>query len=86
MEQFMGFWYLSHMYTQTSPLNAHSDVSSETRRSNFGFSLHLRPYFVYARSEALVSLCICSGSPSPLLLDNATSNSRVCWLICKVVS
>ena len=37
MGQFMGFWYLSHMYTQKPPLNAHSDVSSETRRSFFSF-------------------------------------------------
>ena len=36
------------MYAQKPTLNAYADVSSGP---NFGLSLHLHPYFVYASSE-----------------------------------
>ena len=39
--------YLSHIYAS----KVHTDVSSTARGLNFGPSLHLHPYFVYASSE-----------------------------------
>ena len=38
-------------YTQKPPINAHVDISSRARGLNFGLSLHLHPYFVFAISE-----------------------------------
>ena len=38
-------------YAQTPQLNAHAEVFSGARGLNFGLSLHLHPYFVYASSE-----------------------------------
>ena len=36
------------------PINAHVDLSSRTRGLNFGLSLCLHPYFVYASSKDFV--------------------------------
>ena len=38
-------------YAQASPLNAHADISRRARGLNFGLSLPLLPYFVYARRK-----------------------------------
>ena len=54
--------------------NVHPDVSSHARDLNFGLSLHLNSYFVYACSNALVSLHIGTGSPELSLLDNVDVN------------
>ena len=54
--------YLSHIYAQMHQINAHSEAT--------GLSLHLNPYFVYASSEALVSLCMCENLlKPPLFID-----------------
>ena len=37
---------------QKPPINANADISSKARCFNFGLSLHLHPYFVYASSES----------------------------------
>ena len=50
---------------QTPPLNTHYDVSSVARDQNFGLSLRLHPYLVYASSEGSGSLHISTGSPKP---------------------
>ena len=44
MGKHMTFWYSSQ--------NHPSDVSSKAKDLNFGLSLHLHPYFVYARIKA----------------------------------
>ena len=56
--------------TQKPPLNAHSDVSSRARGLNFGLSLHLHPYFVYASSEDSGETGGCTGliQPWPLTM------------------
>ena len=38
-------------HARKPPLNAHVYISSRTRGLNFGQSVHLDPYFVYASSE-----------------------------------
>ena len=38
-------------YAQMPLINAHTDVSSQTRGLIFHLSLHICPYFVYASSE-----------------------------------
>ena len=38
-------------YVQMPLINAHAVVSSGARGLNFGLSLHLHPYFVYASSK-----------------------------------
>ena len=38
-------------YAQMPLLNAHADNSSEARSLNFGLSLRLQLYFIYASSE-----------------------------------
>ena len=38
-------------YPPKHPLNAHDDTTSRTRGLNFGLSLFLYPYFVYAIRE-----------------------------------
>ena len=44
-------------YAQKLPINANTDVSKGAR-DFFGMGHYLRSCFVYASSEALVSLCI----------------------------
>ena len=41
--------HLSHL--RKPSIKHHADISSRTRGPNFGTSLHLHPYFVYASSE-----------------------------------
>ena len=38
------------------PLNANADTSSKARGRNFGLSIHLHPYFVYASSDSYSKL------------------------------
>ena len=38
-------------YTLKAPLNSHADVSTKARGLNFGLSLYLHLYFVYASSK-----------------------------------
>ena len=54
-------------------------ASCWTRGLNFGLSLHLHPYYVYASSDVLASLLICTVSPEHSLLDSAISiNNLMC--------
>ena len=52
-----------------SLINIYADVSSDARGLNFGLSIHLQPYFVYASNE---------GLPEPLLLADAISTEISC--------
>ena len=52
-------------YAQKPSLNAHVDVSRSARCLELRLSLHLHPYFVYARSAAA------QASPGPSLLNTA---------------
>ena len=47
-------WHLdfdTYSISQKPPINAHVDIFRRARGLNFGLSLHLHPYFVYAVSE-----------------------------------
>ena len=61
-----------------SSTNALVDESNIARSLNIRLDLLLYQYFVYASSEALVSLCMCTDSPEPSLLDNLISNNISC--------
>ena len=63
----MKFWFYAHAYAQKPTINAHSDISSETRGLSFGPSLHLHPYFVYESNEGF-------GESAYSILDNAIKN------------
>ena len=48
---------------------------------NFGLSLNLHPYFVYAESEGSSQSNHCAGSPEPQLLKKAKYQNLMCCLI-----
>ena len=42
---------ITYVKTPLRLINAHADIFSIARSLNFGLSLHLHPFFVYASSE-----------------------------------
>ena len=52
-----------------SLINIYADVSSDANGLNFGLSIHLHPYFVYASNK---------GLPESLLLADAISTKISC--------
>ena len=65
---------------QKPSLNALADLSSRARSLNFGLGFHLHPYLVYASNKGSgepAQICICAGSPEPLLIaQNAVPKSH----------
>ena len=49
------------------PLNVRADISSSTRGLKFGLSLHLHPYFVYAKVYHNTSFTAFSGNTKKAL-------------------
>ena len=48
---FYLYVFITKLCMHISLINAHADIFSNARALNFKSSLHLHPYFVYARSE-----------------------------------
>ena len=54
-------------------------IANESIDVNFGLSLHLLPFFVFANSEGSVETAhICEGLPEPSLLDDVITTKILC--------
>ena len=76
MGQHSRFWCLLHIHK--CHINSHAGISGKGRGLKFDPSLHVHPYHVYARVEAVASLCLHIASSEPLLPVDAKSSKSLC--------
>ena len=69
----MPIW--ASAYAQTSPLNAHADVSNENRALKVGLNLHLYQLYVYVSTEGPAEYPHMPSMPEPSMLKNAISTT-----------
>ena len=62
-------------------INANADVSSGALGVIYALSFHLYPYIFCGAAMAMVSLCICTDSFKPLLLDDAISTKKIMFCL-----